>query len=355
VNPLVLPVIVQDRLKAVHVPQMEISGAHGIHYYKSRQINGADIMKYLITGGAGFIGSHIADCLMEKDHEIVILDNLFSGKTENISHLLDNENVRFIRGSITDPEILLTACESVDGVFHEAAVASVSRSVNNPVATNEANVTGTLNVLVAARDAGVKKVLFASSSSVYGDTPTLPKKESMCPCPKSPYAISKHAGEEYLRVFSELYGLKTLSFRYFNVFGPRQDPKSDYAAVIPKFITKILAREPPVIYGDGTQTRDFTYVKDVAGANIRAMGSGAEGVFNIAYGQQIDLNELADLIMSITGINTTPVYGPSRPGDVHDSLADSSRAKDAFGYNPRYTVRTGLVETIQWYHDRMTT
>jgi UDP-glucose 4-epimerase len=311
-------------------------------------------MKYLITGGAGFIGSHITDCLLARGHEVIILDNLFSGRMENISHISDTQKFRFIRGSITDPFVLRTACESVDGIFHEAAVASVTRSVNNPKATNEANVTGTLNVLVAARDAGVKKVLFASSSSVYGDTPTLPKKESMCPSPKSPYAVSKHAGEEYLRVFSELYGLKTLSFRYFNVFGPRQDPKSDYAAVIPKFITRILNHEKPVIYGDGTQTRDFTYVKDVAEANVKAMNSAAEGVFNIAYGQQISLNSLADLISEITGIRTSPVYEQSRPGDIHDSLADSTRAREAFGYSPRYTVKTGLEETIQWYHDRMT-
>jgi len=312
-------------------------------------------MKYLVTGGAGFIGSHITDLLIQEHHEVVILDNLFSGKRENISHLIEkNGMVHFINGSITDPAILKSACESVDGIFHEAAIASVARSVNNPIATNEANVAGTLNVLTAARDAGVKKVVFASSSSVYGDTPTLPKRESMCPCPKSPYAVSKHAGEEYLQVFSELYGLKTLSFRYFNVFGPRQDPKSDYAAVIPKFITRILSHERPIIYGDGTQTRDFTYVKDVAEANIRAMKSSAEGVYNIAYGRQIDLNALAELIMNITGIRTEPVYEPARPGDIHDSLADSTRAQNAFGYNPKYTVKTGLTETIQWYQDRMT-
>ena len=311
-------------------------------------------MKYLITGGAGFIGSHIADCLLANGHEVIILDNLFSGRIENISHITDSERARFIQGSITDPVTLKTACESVDGIFHEAAIASVARSVNNPVATNEANITGTLNVLTAARDSGVKKVVFASSSSVYGDTPTLPKKESMCPNPKSPYAVSKHTGEEYLRVFSELYGLKTLSFRYFNVFGPRQDPKSDYAAVIPKFITRILAHQRPIIYGDGTQTRDFTYVKDVAEANVRAMESAAEGIFNIAYGEQIDLNSLADMIMDITAIRTAPIYEASRPGDIHDSLADSSRAIDAFGYNPQYTVKTGLQETIQWYQAKMT-
>jgi len=312
-------------------------------------------MRYLVTGGAGFIGSHIADNLSERGDEVIILDNFFSGRKENISHLASNNRIHIMNGSITDQAMLKTACESVDGIFHEAAIASVARSVNNPAATNEANITGTLNVLAAARDAGVKKVVFASSSSVYGDTPTLPKKESMCPDPKSPYAVSKHAGEEYLKVFSGLYGLKTLSFRYFNVFGPRQDPRSDYAAVIPKFITRILAHERPVIYGDGTQTRDFTYVRDVAEANVRAMESSAQGVYNIAYGQQIDLNSLADLIMSITGIRTTPVYEPPRPGDIYHSLADSSRARDAFGYKPRYTVKTGLEETIQWYLEQMTT
>jgi UDP-glucose 4-epimerase len=292
-------------------------------------------MKYLVTGGAGFIGSHIVDTLSECGHDVIILDNFFSSRRENIAHLNGNKKISFIYGSITDPATLKTACESVDGIFHEAAITSVARSVDNPVATNEVNISGTLNILVAARDAGVKKVLFASSAAVYGDSPALPKEESMCPSPQSPYAVSKHAGEEYLRVFSELYGLKTLSFRYFNVFGPRQDPKSDYAAVIPKFIIHILAHERPVIYGDGTQTHDFIYVKDVAEANARAMESTAEGLYNIAYGQQID--------------------EPPRPGDIHDSLADISRGRDAFGYTPRYTLKTGLQKTIQWYQDIMKT
>jgi UDP-glucose 4-epimerase len=310
-------------------------------------------MYYLVTGGAGFIGSHIVDILSVSGHEVIILDNLFSGKKGNISHLEDNNKIQFFHGSITNPRDLTTVCDSVDGIFHEAAITSVSRSVKNPQATTKVNVNGTLNVLVAARDAGVKKVVFASSSSVYGDPMILPIKESMCPCPKSPYAISKHAGEEYMRIFSDLYGLNSLSFRYFNVFGPRQDPQSNYAAVIPKFITRILSHENPVIYGDGTQTRDFIYVKDVAEANIQAMESNAEGVYNIAYGQQTSLNTLAELIMTITGIHTKPIYGTVRPGDIHDSLADSSRACDAFGFNPRYTIKTGLMETIQWYQNRM--
>lgn len=310
-------------------------------------------MKYLVTGGAGFIGSHIADTLLERGHDVLLLDNFFSGRQENIKLFAGNEKVRFFRGSVTDMAALKTVCESVDGVFHEAAIPSVPRSINNPLATNEVNINGTLNVLIAARDAGVKKVVFASSSSVYGETPQLPKEENMYLSPKSPYAISKHTGEEYMRVFSEIYGIKTLSFRYFNVFGPRQDPHSDYAAVIPKFITRILSHEAPVIYGDGTQTRDFTYVKDVAMANILAMESNAEGVYNIAYGVQTSLNDLAGLIMEITGIHTDLKYELPRPGDIHDSLADCTRARTAFGFNPRYTLKTGLSETIEWYQKKL--
>jgi UDP-glucose 4-epimerase len=306
-------------------------------------------MKYIVTGGAGFIGSHIVEELVKQQHEVVIFDNLFSGKIENIQPFLKKKNVTFMQGSITDLSLLKKICEGVDGIFHEGAIASVPRSIANPLATNEANVTGTLNVLIAARDCGVRKVLFASSSSVYGNTPTLPKREDMTPNPLSPYAVSKLTGEYYLKVFSELFGLRTLSLRYFNVFGPRQDPKSEYAAVIPRFIAKILSQGSPTIYGDGSQTRDFTYVKDVVQANIRAMESEAQGVFNVAYCKRIDLNELASLIMEITGITVPLVYEPSRTGDVRDSLADITRAQEAFGYAPEYTVKTGLRETITWY------
>ena len=207
-------------------------------------------------------------------------------------------------------------------------------------------------MLVAARDCGVRKVLFASSSSVYGNSLTLPKHEDMIPHPLSPYAVSKLAGEYYMNVFSEVYGLKTLSLRYFNVFGPRQDPKSEYAAVIPKFITGILNHKSLTVYGDGGQTRDFTYVKDVVQANIRAMQSDAQGVFNVAYCKRIDLNKLASLIMEITGITVPIMYEPPRTGDVRDSLADITRAQDAFGYAPEYTVKTGLTETIEWYRNQ---
>lgn len=309
-------------------------------------------MKYIVTGGAGFIGSHIVEHLAKSNHDVVVLDNLFSGKILNIEPFLKKDSVTFVKGSITDLPLLVKTFEGADGIFHEGAIASVPRSVANPVATNEANVTGTLNVLVAARDCGVKKVLFASSSSVYGNTPTLPKCEDMTPHPLSPYAVSKLTGEYYMKVFSGVYGIQTLSLRYFNVFGPRQDPKSEYAAVIPNFITHILKHKSPTVYGDGGQTRDFTFVKDVVQANIRAMESKAQGVFNVAYCKRIDLNELASIIMEIAGIAVPLVYEPARTGDVRDSLADISRAQDAFGYAPEYTVKTGLMETIEWYRNQ---
>ena len=305
-------------------------------------------MRYVVTGGAGFIGSHIADALTEK-HEVIILDNFFSGKKENIGTLVQRSSVRVVNGSITDIELLKKLFAEADGIFHEAAVASVPRSIKNPLATNETNVTGTLNVLVAAQECGVKKLVFASSSSVYGDTPALPKREDMQPNPKSPYAVSKLAGEYYMQVFSDLYEPQTVSLRYFNVFGPRQDPQSEYAAVIPKFITRILNNESPTIYGDGGQTRDFTYVKDVVQANIKAMESNAGGIFNIAYCQRISLNTLAHMIMEITG-KTVPIrYDAPRDGDIHDSLADITKAKNMIHYAPEYTVKTGLEETIPWY------
>lgn len=305
-------------------------------------------MQYLVTGGAGFIGSHIVDCLVRRGHDVRILDNLSSGRCENIAQV-NGPNLQFIRGSVTDPKTVADACEGVDGIFHQAAIASVARSVADPRTTHDVNGTGTLNVLVAARDTGVRRVVFASSSAVYGDLPGLPKEEGMIPCPQSPYAVSKLAGEEYMRVFAELYGVTTVSLRYFNVFGPRQDPASEYAAVIPKFITRILAGESPVIFGDGTQTRDFIFVKDVAEANLAAMEQTSQGVFNIACGDRIDLNTLADRIMKSTGIRTTPKYEPARPGDIHDSVADISRAHRAFGFRPRYDLEAGLDETVRYF------
>ena len=305
-------------------------------------------MKYLITGGAGFIGSHLADHLAGI-HELVIIDDLANGKMENIRHLVESGTVSFIHGSVTDPSLLRECMEGVDGVFHEAALVSVLRSVKDPVSTNEANVTGTLRVLVAAREAGVKGVVFASSSSVYGDSPVLPKREDMPPMPKSPYAISKVAGEHYMRVFSELYGIRTVSLRYFNVFGPRQDPDSPYAAVIPRFITRVLRGEPLVIHGDGGQTRDFTYVRDVVQGNLRAMESGARGVFNLACGERNSILDLARTIMAIAGREVPVHHEEPRPGDIRDSLADISAARGRLKYAPGYNLRTGLEETVPWY------
>lgn len=307
-------------------------------------------MKYIITGGAGFIGSNLARALSQ-DHEVTIIDNLSTGRMENIQDLIEKKEVTFVQGDITDAPPLQNLFQDADGIFHQAALPSVQRSVKNPMATHEANVTGTLNVLLAARDAGVRKVVMASSSSVYGNTPTLPKHEGMIPGPLSPYAVSKIADEYYASVFSDLYGLQTVCLRYFNVFGPHQDPNSQYAAVIPNFVKQILNDQPPVIYGDGKQTRDFTYIKNVVQANIRAMESEAQGIFNIACGERIDLLTLARTIMAIVGKDLEPVHEASRPGDVRDSLANISRAQAAFGYAPEYDLRTGLMETIEWFRN----
>jgi len=301
-------------------------------------------MKILVTGGAGFIGSNLAEELSKK-HEVVIIDDLSTGRVENVEYL----DAELVQGSITDPDMLKENFRGVDYVFHQAALPSVQRSIEDPVLTNEVNICGTLNVLVAARDADVKKVIYASSSSVYGDTPELPKREDMKPDPKSPYAVAKLAGEYYCRVFNEIYGLKTVALRYFNVYGPRQDPSSDYAAVIPKFANRVLAGEPPIIYGDGEQTRDFTFVRDVVQANVLAIESDATGVFNVAAGQRISVNDLAGMIMEIIGNRVDCVHEEPRAGDVRDSLGDISRAHAGFEYTPRYGMEDGLKEAIRWF------
>lgn len=306
-------------------------------------------MKYIVTGGAGFIGSHIVDALGES-HEVAVIDNFSSGKKENLDRVHDG--ITCIQGSITDLSLLRNVFKEADGVFHLAAIASVARSVDDPVATHQTNLTGTLNVLLAARDCGVKKVVFSSSSAVYGDEPTLPKREDMPPFPLSPYAVSKLACEYYCTVFSELFGVKTVSLRYFNVFGPRQDPQGEYAAVIPKFITRLLNEKAPLIFGDGKQTRDFVYVKDVVHANIRAMQSSATGIFNIGSGESTDLNTLADRIAGILNVSLLPVYEKPRSGDIRDSVSDITAAGKAFGYRTRYSLDMGLSETIQWFSQK---
>lgn len=304
--------------------------------------------RLVVTGGAGFIGSNLAKELAQK-HDVVIIDNLSTGRIGNLAQVHD---IEFINGSITNFSLLKDVFTGAHGVFHQAALPSVQRSVNDPISTNVTNIDGTLNVLVAALDCGVKKVVFASSSSVYGDIPTLPKKEDMKPNPKSPYAVTKLAGEQYCRVFSEIYGLKTANLRYFNVYGPRQDPNSEYAAVIPRFITRVLAGKSPIIFGDGSQTRDFTFVYDVVAANMLAMESQAEGVFNIAFGHRVSLNKLAEKIMQIVGVKLDLIYDKPRPGDVRDSLADISSAKGKMGYEPKFDLNSGLKETVKWFQKK---
>jgi UDP-glucose 4-epimerase len=305
-------------------------------------------MKVIVTGGCGFIGSNLTEELI-KEHYVVVIDDLSTGRIENIQNLQNNENFEFVEGSITDLNLVKQIFEGADCIFHQAAIPSVQRSVENPIATNEANIKGTLNVLIAARDCGVKKVVYASSSSVYGDTPELPKREDMKPNPLSPYAVSKLTGEYYCKVFSDIYGIKTICLRYFNVYGPKQDPTSEYAAVIPRFINRVLNNQPPVIYGDGDQTRDFTFVGDVVKANILAMEKNVEGVFNIACGRRISINELANKIMEIMSVKLNPVYDKPRPGDVRHSLADISLARQKLGYVPEYNLEKGLEVTIRWF------
>jgi len=306
------------------------------------------VKKLVVTGGAGFIGSHLAEELARRGYYVVILDDLSTGRIENIELLLKKKDVEFIEGSITDLPLLRRLCQDADYMFHQAAIPSVVRSMENPQLTHEVNVTGTLNVLLAARDNGVKKVVYASSSSVYGDTPVLPKSEDMAPNPRSPYAVTKLAGEYYCRVFQEAYGLSTVCLRYFNIYGPRQDPNSQYAAVIPSFIKKASGKSPPVIFGDGEQTRDFTFVKDAVEANILAAESNATDMFNVGRSESTTINQLAQLIIKLTGNNVEPIHVKPRPGDVRHSLADISKAK-TLGYNPKYSLEEGLRETIRGF------
>ena len=304
--------------------------------------------KVVVTGGAGFIGSNLAKKLALNNKTIVI-DDLSTGYLKNIQEEVDKNQITFVKGSITDLDLLKEVFKNVDYVFHQAAIPSVPRSIKDPVLSNHANVNGTLNVLVAARDKNVKKVVYASSSSVYGDTPTLPKKEDMTPCPLSPYAVSKLTGEYYCKVFTGVYDLKTVALRYFNVYGPRQDPEGEYAAVIPKFIMKILDDKPPVVFGDGEQTRDFSFIDDVVQANILAAEGTTCGVFNVAGGKRITINALANLIMKIIGKKIDIEYKESRPGDILHSLADISKAGDSFNFIPAFGIEKGLEETVKWF------
>ena len=305
--------------------------------------------RFLITGVAGFIGSNLAEALLAAGETVRGLDDFSTGRRENLVGL---DGLEFVEGDIRDLEACRAACDGVDFVLHQAALGSVPRSVADPITSNGANVTGTLNMLVAARDAGVRRLVFAASSSAYGDTPTLPKVETMPARPLSPYAITKYAGEEYCRTFTALYGFETVALRYFNVFGRRQDPHSTYAAVIPKFAAALLKGEAPEIHGDGEQTRDFTYIANVVDANRKACLAPAEAcgqVYNVACGERISLNRLYRRIADLLGSDLEPHYGPSRPGDVRDSLADIGKASRLLGYEPTYTVEQGLAEAIEWY------
>jgi len=302
--------------------------------------------KIVVTGGAGFIGSRLAEELANRGYYVIILDDLSTGRMENIADVLAGGKGEFIQGSIADVPLLQRLFQGVLYVFHLAAIPSVTRSIENPQASHEVNATGTLNVLSAARDDGVRKIIYASSSSVYGDTPTLPKREEMLPNPQSPYAVSKLTGEYYCRVFQEVYGLPSVCLRYFNIYGPGQDPESPYAAVIPKFIRRIYEGNPPVIFGDGEQTRDFTFVKDATEANILVAESSATGTFNIGRSESVTINQLARLVIKLTGReDIEPVHKEPRPGDVRHSLADVSKAR-TFGYNPEYSLEEGLRETV---------
>jgi UDP-glucose 4-epimerase len=298
--------------------------------------------RVIVTGGAGFIGSSLVEELAGRNYHVIVIDNLSTGNIANLKTALGKKNVEFIEGNIRNLSLLRRVFTGAEYVFHQAAVPSVPRSVKNPRASHDANITGTLNVLLAARDKGIKKLVYASSSSVYGDTPTLPKTEDMTPNPQSPYAVTKLAGEYYCRVFNKVYGLDTVCLRYFNVYGPRQDPNSPYAAVIPLFFRNAREGKAPVIFGDGEQSRDFTYVKDVAVANVQAAESKATGVFNLGNGQRVTINRLAELIIGLTGNrNVKPVYREPRPGDILHSLADITKAR-SFGYNPGYSLEKGL-------------
>ncbi len=304
---------------------------------------------YVVTGGAGFIGSHIAARLVRDGHRVRVVDDLATGHAENLAEV--RADVELLEGSVCDGALLRRAFEGAEAVFHQAALASVPRSVADPIATDRANVEGTLQVLEAARQCGVPRVVSASSSSVYGDTPTLPKREDMPPTPMSPYAASKLAAEHYCRVYAELFGLQTVSLRYFNVFGPRQDPAGQYAAVIPLFIAAMLAGKPLQVFGDGEQSRDFTYVDNVVEVNLLAAQAEAPGglAVNVGCGERHTLNDLIRALEDVVGTPAEVVYASPRPGDVLHSEADIQRARDALGFEPKVGFEEGLRRTVDWH------
>jgi nucleoside-diphosphate-sugar epimerase len=308
--------------------------------------------RYLVTGGAGFIGSNIVEELLIRDHEVRVVDNLITGKKENIEPFLDK--IEFLEEDIRNYESCRRAVSGVDFVLHQAALPSVPRSIEDPILANDINVNGTLNLLLASKEAKVRRFVFASSSSVYGDDPTLPKIESTQGNPLSPYALTKRVGEKYCRVFSVIYGLPTISLRYFNIFGPRQDPASQYAAVIPSFISRMLAGNKPTIFGDGEQSRDFTFVGNVVEANFLAteVENVSGEAFNVGCGEKTTVNSLAARINEILNTDIDPEYDKPRPGDIRHSFADITKARDMLKFEPKIDFRKGLEKTIRWYQER---
>jgi nucleoside-diphosphate-sugar epimerase len=308
------------------------------------------VPNYLVTGAAGFIGRSIAAALLQRGDKVRGVDDFSTGKRENLIGL---EKMDMLGGDLADPAVCAQACEGIDTIFHEAALPSVPRSVADPISTNVACIDATLNLLIAARAAGVRRVIYAASSAAYGESPTLPKHEGMLPAPITPYAVAKLAGEHYLASFTRVYGLETVSLRYFNVFGPYQDPTSHYSGVLAIFCRKMLAGEQPTIYGDGEQSRDFTYIDNVVAGNLLAAEAPAEKVagqmMNLATGQKITLNQTFDILKGLTGYNGKPIYEDARAGDIKESLADISRAQNLLGYQPTVNFSEGLRRTVDWY------
>lgn len=327
--------------------------------FEDKFYNNEDPGKYrfLVTGGAGFIGSNLVEYLLRHGAgKVRVLDNLFSGYQKNIEPFLANPAIEFIHGDIRDIDTCEKACEGIDYVFHEAALGSVPRSIADPALTNAINITGFLNMLIAARDKKVKRLIYAASSSTYGDSVNLPKVEDEIGKPLSPYAVTKYVNELYADVFSKTYGMEVIGLRYFNVYGPRQSPKGAYAAVIPLFIDAVLNEKAPIIYGDGNQTRDFTFVEDAVQSNIRAAFAEKEAlnkVYNVAVGERTTLNEMFEILRAIGETDLKPRYDPPRTGDIRDSLADISRAKNLLGYNPKVKIREGLEKTFIWFKENI--
>jgi len=310
--------------------------------------------RILVTGGAGFIGSNLTEALLKQGHWVWVLDNFSTGKRENLVFDKEYPSLEIIDGDIRDLAICRKVMKDIEVVFHQAALPSVQRSVEDPLISNSVNVEGTLNILLSSRDTGVKRLIYASSSSIYGDTPTLPKQEEMPPNPLSPYALQKYIGEHYCRLFFQLYGLETVSLRYFNVFGPKQDPNSIYSTVIPRFIDALLEGHPPIIFGDGEQSRDFTYIDNVIQANLLAMHVdrlNGEPI-NIACGKRTSLNQLLAILYDIFGTKVSPIYQEPRKGDVRHSLADIRKGKQILNYEPNVGIEAGLKKTVEYFKEQ---